>query len=308
MLQSVRSRTFRGASERSDRVPGKAATAQPLLLILLLAIPALAQKAAVETSTSAAPASAPPAAIAPGPGTAAAVDPFAQDFLRLCAGCHTIGGGGLTGPDLLPATSWPREDLRLAVKRMEKNVGPMSDEQVDGLAGLLKKPDLKALLAAAAERRVEEMAATLDPGDPAVGSQLFFGARPLANGGIACFACHTAAGRGGNMARDLTMAHQRLGRPALLSATEKPAFPMMAAAYGTRPVTAQEAAHLAAFLEQTTASTTPARAAQPQTEALGLAHAGAGGMFLIVVAGVAVLARRRRAGVRSRMVRDSQRR
>jgi cytochrome c peroxidase len=191
---------------------------------------------------------------------------------------------------------------------MEKNVGPMSEEQVDGLTDLLRKPDVQALLAAAAEQRVQEMAATLEPGQPAIGSQLFFGARSFANGGIACFACHAAAGRGGNMAKDLTVAHQRLGQQSLLSATEKPAFPMMAAAYGKKPVTAQEAAHIAAFLEQTAASTTPERAAQPQTETLGLAHAGAGGMFLIVLAGVAVLARRRRAGVRSRMVRDSQRR
>ena len=50
------------------------------------------------------------------------------------------------------------------------------------------------------------------------------------------------------------------------------------------------------------------QAAQPATEALGLAHAGAGGILLLVVAGIALLARSRRAGVRARMVRDSFRR
>lgn len=252
-----------------------------------------------------------PAAVTPQPpqgAQPAKADPFAADYLRLCAGCHTIGGGALTGPDLLPSTKWPREDLRVAVKRMEKNVGPMSDEQVDGLTDLLQRPDLQAHLDAAREQRMQEMAATLEPGDPRTGSQLFFGARRLTNGGMGCFGCHAAAGRGGNMGKDLTMAHQRLGEQSLMSATEKPAFPLMVAAYGSRPVTTQEAAHIAAFLKETAAATSPQLAAQPAKEALGLAHAGAAGIFLVVLAGVALLARSRRAGVRARMVRDAFRR
>ena len=43
----------------------------------------------------------------------------------------------------------------------------------------------------------------------------------------------------------------------------------------------QEAAHIAAFLKATAAATSPELAAQPATEALGLAHAGAGGIFLL---------------------------
>ena len=240
--------------------------------------------------------------------TPAAGDPHAVTYLKLCSGCHTIGGGALTGPDLLPSTQWPREDLRVAVERMEVNVGPMTDEEVDGLTDLLKAPDVQQRLDGAREQRIEEMAATLEPGNPVVGQRLFFGERRFLNGGIACFACHAAAGRGGNMAVDLTTVHQRLGQQSVMSATEQPAFPMMKAAYGAKPVTPQEAAHLAAFFEQTVADVQPGSQPPPSNEGLGLVHAGAGGFFIAVLAGVFLLARTRRAGVRSRLIRDSYRR
>ncbi|MFN2332722.1 MAG: hypothetical protein ABR580_12920, partial [Halomonas sp.] len=94
----------------------------------------------------------------------------------------------------------------------------------------------------------------------------------------------------------------------VISATEQPAFPMMKAAYGTKPVSAQEAAHLAAFFEQTAAEIQPGSQPPSPNEGVGLVHAGAGGFFIAVLAGVALLARTRRAGVRSRLIRDSYRR
>jgi mono/diheme cytochrome c family protein len=310
--------------ERGDQ-SGRAAIRAALvtaLLILLVSVAALTQevpdatpedpRAASVPSTEEAPAadavsgdvSPPQPAVTPAP----AGDPIAEGYLRLCAGCHTIGGGPLSGPDLLPSTGWARADLRVAVKRMETNVGPMSDEQVDGLTDLLKSPDLEARLDAARERRIQEMAATLEPGQAAIGRQLFFGTRRFSNGGMGCYGCHAAAGLGGNMAKDLTTSHTRLGAQSLISATENPAFPMMVAAYGSRRVTSQEAVHLAAFLEETAGAATPETAAQPESEAMGMAHAGAGVLFLAVIAGVALAARARRAGVRERMVRDSFRR
>jgi mono/diheme cytochrome c family protein len=311
---------FRWFRSRISRPPGGNAALCVVSLFFLLALapplpaqepPAEPQAAppAVETpEPAAAEPAGEPAAEVPEAGAQPAVDPFAIDYLRLCAGCHTIGGGALSGPDLLPSTRWQRASLRDAVERMEKNVGPMTEEQVDGLTDLLQKPDVQARLDTAREARIEEMAATLEPGQPRIGHQLFFGERRFANGGVGCFGCHAAAGRGGNMARDLTDAHRRLGPQSLMSATEKPAFPMMVAAYGARPVTPQESAHLAAFFEQTAAAMPAEPGAQPETEALGIAHAGAGLLFLVVFGSVAVLARRRRAGVRARMVRDSFRR
>jgi hypothetical protein len=83
---------------------------------------------------------------------------------------------------------------------------------------------------------------------------------------------------------------------------------MMKAAYLGRVVTAQEAAHLAAFLKSASAAV-PAGAPVPApNDGLVVVHAGAGVLLLIVAAGIAFAARGRRAGVRARLVRDASRR
>jgi len=176
-------------------------------------------------------------------------DPAADFFISRCAGCHTVGGGELTAPDLLPSTGWPEADLTLAVERMEKNVGPLTEEQVRDLVGLLESPQVQPRIAAARERQVAEMAATLEPPSPRTGRALFHGEEPLTHGGMPCAACHRAEDYGGNLAVDLTDAYARLGESALLSASESPGFPLMKAAYRIHPVTRQEAVHLVAYLE-----------------------------------------------------------
>ncbi|HUP43059.1 MAG TPA: hypothetical protein VM599_07605, partial [Thermoanaerobaculia bacterium] len=155
-------------------------------------------------------------------------DLAADFYLSRCAGCHTIGEGELSGPDLLPSTGWPAPDLAKAVERMEKNVGPMTGDEVAFLVELLQDSEVKPRLSAARERQVMEMAATLEPASPAAGEALFHGGRALANGGVACSACHRAGGpgrvRGGTLAADLTDAATRLGEQALISAAENPGF------------------------------------------------------------------------------------
>lgn len=59
-------------------------------------------------------------------------------FNQKCAGCHTIGGGNSVGPDLQPSTKWNASDLSKSIKGMEKNVGPLSSEEVDSLVEFLK--------------------------------------------------------------------------------------------------------------------------------------------------------------------------
>ncbi|MDX1584273.1 MAG: cytochrome c [Thermoanaerobaculia bacterium] len=241
----------------------------------------------------------------------AETDTIALYYLRRCSGCHTIGRGYLSGPDLLPSTKWPREDLRAAVERMEKNVGPMTDEQIEGLVDLLKSDDLQERLDEAASQRVAEMAAKLDPGSPVKGKALFFGNNSFDNGGVACFACHAVSERGGNMAVDLTLAYERLGESALLSATEEPSFPMMRASYGSRPVTSQEAVHIVAYLEEVASEADAAgldEADVAQPEDVGMLHGIAGGAAILFVGGIVFVAQRRRAGARSRLVRESHRR
>ena len=77
---------------------------------------------------------------------------LAADFyLSRCAGCHTVGEGELSGPDLLTSTQWPAPDLAKAVERMEKNVGPMTGDVVAFLVELLQDSEVKPRLSAARE-------------------------------------------------------------------------------------------------------------------------------------------------------------
>jgi mono/diheme cytochrome c family protein len=218
----------------------------------------------------------------------------AKVFVDTCSGCHTIGGGDLAGPDLIRATRWPREDLRKAILRMQDNVGPLQPQQIDQLLAFLTEPDVRAHFAAAIapppEMTPEQKAASAT-----AGRRLFYGEAPLANRGSPCFACHAVGGRGGNLAVDLTGVYARRGETAVVSAAERPGFPLMKAAYAGHPVTTQEAWHLAAFFKD-------AANAPQVTERTDAVHGGAAGVALVVLAGVFVVFRSRH-GVRSRMVR-----
>ena len=227
-----------------------------------------------------------------------AADPGAELFLELCASCHTVGGGELAAPDLVAATKWPHDELEAAVRKMTEYAGPMSEEQIDALVALLKDANVTSRIAAAQNPPAP---ASLPPGDPAIGKALFFGGAALSGGGSPGFACHAAGGRGGNLARDLTGATDRLGERVVLAATERPGFPLMKAAYLDRPVTADEARHIAAYL-----ATTGNRLGEP--ERVRPVHAAAGGLAIVALGAVALLFRARRAGVRERLLRDAERR
>ncbi len=279
-----------------------------LLFVLLLAVGAAVPVPAIEESGV--KAATPEATAAETPKG----DPAADFFLSRCAGCHTIGEGVLTGPDLATATGWAAADLAKAVTRMQKNVGPMTGEQVASLVELLKDETVKERLSAARERRVVEMAATLEPASPATGRELFEGERPFSHGGAACAACHRARtggrARGGTLAVDLTDAATRLGESGVASAAENPGFPLMRAVYARHPVTRQEAVHLAAYLAEL------AKAADKASPGAAAAGDGAGsrsGLWGTAIAVLALLAvalvyRGRNRGVRARLVREAHQR
>ena len=193
-----------------------------------------------------------PAAIAAAPSVTnapAAEDLIARKFVQMCAGCHTIGGGKRTGPDLVTSIAWPVPDLKKGVKNMEKNVGPMTDETLDAFVALIKSPEVKQRLAAAEQQIAAMFAAKMAPASAELGGQLFRGTAPFANGGLACIACHAVDGKGGNLGLPLNGVHQKLGTTALVSAIEKAGFKIMEPAYRRHPVTAQEALHLAKYFE-----------------------------------------------------------
>jgi mono/diheme cytochrome c family protein len=181
--------------------------------------------------------------------TQSKADAIAGRFAVTCAGCHSLAGAKLNGPDLTPSTGWPLDQLKVAIKRMEKNVGPLTDDQVTALADFMKAPDIRERVKAEQERIQAQFMAKMAPPDPVLGRGLFFGTEPLRNGGLACAACHTAAGAGGNLGKDLTGVLSRMGgETPLISAIEQSAFKVMAPHYKRHPVTKQEAMHLAKFL------------------------------------------------------------
>jgi mono/diheme cytochrome c family protein len=233
--------------------------------------------------------------------------PPAEFYLERCSSCHTIGQEE-EALDLTGVAHWPKEDLRAAVIRMEENAGPMSAQTVEGLVELLQSADLQERLASAEAGKLSELASDLDKGSAGIGRRLFYGNDPLARRGTPCFACHAVAGEGGTLAADLTYAHRRMGMSSLLSATERPGFPLMKSSYASKPVTPQEALHLAAFFEESAAQTPAQAVATPRFDGGGTLLGSAAGLIVLVFGGVALLSRSRRAGVRSRLVRGPVRR
>lgn len=175
-------------------------------------------------------------------------DEVAAAYAMKCAGCHTIGGGKLTGPDLLPARVWPQGELFSKVKLMEQRVGPMTNDEVNGFVSLLQDARAGERVTIAQELASKAVAATLEPAQKSEGRRLFDGEKPLANGGIACVTCHRAGERGGTLGPDLTLLRDRMGKVAMTSAIQQSQFRVMSGTYKDNPVTAQEAVHLAEYL------------------------------------------------------------
>ena len=222
-------------------------------------------------------------------------------FMNRCAGCHTVGAGVRTGPDLKPTAAWKMDDLLAAVKRMEKNVGPMSNDEVSTMAQFLRDSGANDRIAKEEARRAIVAMAQLEPASPHKGRDLFFGRAPLANRGPNCAACHTVGGQGGNLGLNLTNVKERFGDMALVSAIEKPAFRIMTPVYAAHPVTKQEATHIAAYLKGVE-NDGVVSAAPPPVGAIGGSIAG------VIIAFLAVSGIRRRPGIRARLVSEANRR
>lgn len=180
--------------------------------------------------------------------TTVQVDVPAQSYAQKCAGCHTVGGGKLTGPDLLPTRVWPKPELAAKIKLMEPRVGPLSEDDINLYVDLLQDARAQERIHIAQELASKAVAATLAPASQSAGEQLFDGTTQLANGGIACVTCHRAGAQGGSLGPDLTELHTRMGKVAMISAIQQTQFLVMSGTYKNHPVTAQEAVHLAEYL------------------------------------------------------------
>ena len=176
------------------------------------------------------------------------VDIAAQSYAQQCAGCHSVGGGKLTGPDLLPTRAWPKPELAAKIKLMEARVGPLTTEQIDSYVELLQDARAQDRVRTAQELAGKAVAATLEPASETMGKRLFDGTTQLANGGIACITCHRAGAQGGTFGPDLTLLGNRMGKVAMISAIQQSSFRVMSGTYKPRPITAQEAVHLGEYL------------------------------------------------------------
>jgi cytochrome c553 len=236
--------------------------------------------------------------VADGPASPAPAqqrDAAAGKFVMTCAGCHSLSGAKLNGPDLSHVAAWPEPQLKTAIRRMTPRVGPLADVDVDALADLLRAPDVRAKIKAE-EARIQAMfMAKLEPANAAIGKKMFFGKMELQNGGLACAACHAAAGEGGNLGPDLTSAFSRIGETPLVSGIEKAGYKIMEPHYRWRPVTKQEAVHLTKYLSTLDPKTAPA--GRP-----AFAHVGAGGALATMI-GLVLYLRNGRKGRETRLQR-----
>ncbi len=227
-----------------------------------------------------------------------AADEGAQLYQDKCSGCHTIGGGAMVGPDLLASTKWSESDLSAAVKRMEKNAGPMTAAEVASLVTLLRdekvQERLKTQTAEVSKNKVETVE---EPASGAEGEALFLGRRAFKNGGMACVACHAVGGDGGKLAPDLTSISDKMPEAALASACQNTSFRLMKPAYADHAVTRQEALHLSRFL--TEAKGRPAGKNKKSVQALQYGGAFAGLIMLLIGLGY----RNRNTGVRAKLSR-----
>lgn len=227
--------------------------------------------ASAPAAQSAAPSSSPLASVAvrtvaPGPASL-----FAQN----CAGCHSIGGGALTGPDLKDVGRRKDRDWLVRYLLNPKAVlgsgDPHARQLLTAAQGVVmptafgmtreRAETVLDFIDAESQQPKSQFASLpvsdrpFTPDDATRGRDLFLGRRSLANGGPACIACHAVHGsgatEGGRLGPDLTKTYERLGgRTALTAQLWAPATPTMLPTYQEHPLEPKEALSLAAYLER----------------------------------------------------------
>lgn len=265
------------------------------------------------------PAPTSPAATAatPSAGAAAPSSPqVAQGktvFDSKCAGCHSIGGGRLAGPDLKGVTTQRPHDWLVGFITAPDKVIASGDPTATTLLKEYGMPmpnvgvsnsDAEAVLAYIAAQSgggapAGQAAAPLPPGNADNGALLFSGERSLSGGGPPCMGCHNTAGvgglGGGSWGLDLTHSITKTGAAGVASIMKSPPFPGMTEAFASHPISDGETADLVAYLTRVDTQQTAA----PATFAFPLI--GLGGTLLL--AGLARIAwPKRSAGVRRQLV------
>lgn len=257
------------------------------------------------------------AALALEPGLAQSPPEGATIFDDNCAGCHSIGGGDLVGPDLAGVTQ--RRDRQWLVdfisdpEKILASDDPIASDLLKQYGGVIMpsqglSQDQVAAILLYLESKIgnadlQPAARELLAGDAGSGEALFMGNSHFENGGPPCMGCHNVDSKGllggGALGPDLTNVSTRYSEAGLAAAMASIPWPTMLPIYDEHPLTPGEQADLIAFLKTTTG--------QPETDRelliLGLSLAGL--LAAVILAGFVY--RRRLKGVRRPLVQRSLR-
>ncbi|MDA8168965.1 MAG: hypothetical protein M0Z59_04610 [Nitrospiraceae bacterium] len=139
-------------------------------------------------------------------------------------------------------------------------------------------------------------------GDPGRGEKLFRGEIEFKNGGAPCFACHNVGAirflGGGNLGPDLTRAYAEFGQ-GIEELIETAPFPVMQPIFKGHPITGQEAADIAAYLQKS--QTGQPRDMEPLIFAIAIAG------FIVFMAIILFTWRARLVSVRKPLLEQAQR-
>jgi mono/diheme cytochrome c family protein len=238
-------------------------------------------------------------------------------FQKMCAACHTIGGGKRIGPDLKDVTEKRNRDwlvgIIIAPDKMFNEGDPIASQLLKEYGVPMPNLNLSEAQAHALIAYLGGQAgfqAALPPeavtaaGDPFMGNELFTGAITFQKGGPACIACHNISDAGflggGTLGPDLTQAYKKYGDKGLLSVLQTSPFPTMKPIYGTRPLTVAEQAHLKSFFQTMVVQ-------EPSSSAGRLVLIALGG-FLVLNVLFHLIWRSRLAAIRRPLVEEAMKR
>jgi len=218
----------------------------------------------------------------------AAASPFfsgqilAQDtpdyFRQNCVGCHTIGGGRLTGPDLKDLSKRQEREWLVKFLMNPKAVIDSGDSYAqkileesrnvpmptppgitkDRAEKLLDLIEAESLLDKSQFQGMKISTAPFTDVDRAKGRDIFLGPQRLKAGGAACVSCHSMADTpalgGGQLGADLTNIYERLkGRKPLSAWLQAPGTETMQPIFKNHPLSEDEIHALVAYFESTAA-------------------------------------------------------
>lgn len=190
----------------------------------------------------------------------------AEKFNRVCAACHTIGGGRRVGPDLRGVHERHSDEWLLRFIAAPQRMIDSGDQAAVALRRQydIVMPDqpfsqaelreiIEYVKSGGAGQGAEPAQRPATAADIHRGRELFQGQQRFVNGGPACNSCHhvrnDAVIGGGVLAKELTTVFSRMGSPGLHAILGRPPFPVMEEAFREHPLTDDEVFALVSFLQ-----------------------------------------------------------